>query len=192
MAVKLISDIKQKSLKLNSDTAFQCFPKERYSFKPVPVLSLPLIICVYSHFYAYLISFEISCSDRGCDLVFFSSALNRWGFELQSSEKNKSSQAFVQIEVTEPFLGPSQPLWFALHQCSCKFIHRKLCLKIQVLLREMKTCTSPGIPIKMFGLTCAMTGLVFFFFGGLTVTQAQKHPIFWELAYEPLKTANVL
>lgn len=40
----------------------------------------------------------------------------------------------------------------------------------------------------MFGLICAMAG----FFGGLTVIQAQKLSIFWGLAHQPLKTANVL
>lgn len=49
MAVKLISDIKQKSLKLNSDTAFQCFPKEIYSFKPVPIIIVATnCLCLFS------------------------------------------------------------------------------------------------------------------------------------------------
>lgn len=30
------------------------------------------------------------------------------------------------------------------------------------------------------------------FFGGLTVIQARKHPIFWGLAHQSLKTATVL
>lgn len=43
--------------------------------------------------------------------------------------------------------------------------------KTEELLRKAKTCSSPGIPVKMFGLTCATAAVSS---GGLTVIQAGK------------------
>lgn len=148
MAVKLIN---------NSDTVFQCFARERYSFSPIPMLPLPLIICVYSFYYAYLISFETRSSDRECNLVFFPNVLNRWGLEPHSYEK-MSPHKHLFKQKSQSLFDDCHTLFDLLFISAFASLFTESFAKMKVLLRKVKTCSSPGIPVQMFGLTCATSG----------------------------------
>lgn len=157
----------------NSDTTFQCFPRERF-FQPSSYVSLSLIICVYSLYYVYLISFEIRCSDRGCNLVFFSNVLNRWGLELHSYEKMSPYKHLFKQKSQRLFDDCHTPFDLLFISAFASLFTESFA-KTKGLLRAVKTCSSPGIPVKTFGLTCATA---VFFSGGLTVIQAGKNQYF--------------
>lgn len=156
MAAKLIN---------NSNTAFQHFPRERYSSSPIPMLSLSLIICVYSLYHAYLISFEIRCSDRGRNLVFFSNVLNRWGLELHSYEKMSPHKRLFKQKSQSLFDDCHTPFDLLFISAFVRLFTESFA-KSKVLLRKPTACSSLGIPVKIFGLTGATAGLLgwFFFF----------------------------
>lgn len=171
----------------NSDTTFQCFPRERF-FQPNSYVSLSLIICVYSLYYAYLISFEIRCSDRGCNLVFFSNVLNRWGLELHSYEKMSPHKHLFKQKSQRLFDDCHTPFDLLFISAFASLFTESFA-KTKGLLRAVKTSSSPRNTCENVW-TDLCHSCVFFWWSDSD--PGRKKPIFWGLAQQSLKTASVL